>query len=221
MIDIENLHARAGDFALRDISLSVPRGSYSVLMGKTGSGKTTVLECVCGLRPIVSGSVRLAGRDVTALRPAARGVGYVPQDGALFPTMTVRRHLGFALEIRRRPRRDIEARVKNLADWLGIAHLLDRKPPGLSGGEQQRVALGRALSFGPAVLLLDEPFSALDDETRDEMYAVIESLRDRSPFTALHVTHNRAEASRLGDRVWLLRDGRVTPTDAGGVPDAE
>src|SRR5215203_3589521 len=118
-------------------------------MGRTGCGKTTLLEAICGLKPVRAGRVLLLGRDVTDLPPADRGVGYVPQDLALFPTMTVREHLGFALEVRRWDMTAAARRVEELTALLGIGHLLERKPPGLSGGEAQRVALGRALSFRP------------------------------------------------------------------------
>ena len=129
-------------------------------MGKTGSGKTTLLEALCGFKRIVSGSIQLDGRDVTALSPADRGIGYVPQDLALFQTMTVRQHLAFAQKIRSCDRAAIDRRVAELAELLGLTRLLERRPAGLSGGESQRVALGRALSFYPRVLLLDEPLSA-------------------------------------------------------------
>ena len=147
MIVVEHMSVESGAFRLSDISLSVPPGRYGVLMGRTGSGKTTILECILGLRSVSSGTVQLAGVDVTRLNPAMRGVGYVPQDRALFTKMTVREHLAFALLIRRTPAGERDRRVNELAESLGIAHLLDRTPHGLSGGEQQRVALGRACHF--------------------------------------------------------------------------
>src|SRR5919201_5691867 len=168
MIAVENLTVRAGAFALEGVSFALDTGQYGVLMGRTGCGKTTLLEAVCGLKPVRGGRVRLLGRDVTDLPPADRGVGYVPQDLALFPTMTVREHLGFALEVRRWDPAEATRRVEELSAMLGLGPLLGRRPQGLSGGEAQRVALGRALSFRPRVLLLDEPLSALDDETRQE-----------------------------------------------------
>jgi ABC-type sugar transport system ATPase subunit len=210
MIAVENLSVRAGAFRLDGLSFAAAAGEYAVLMGKTGSGKTTVLEAVCGLRPVRAGRVLLLGRDVTRLRPADRGIGYVPQDLALFPTMNVRDHLAFALEVRGRRRDEIARRVAELSERLGLGRLLDRRPPGLSGGEAQRVALGRALSFGPRVLLLDEPLSALDDDTRAEMYTFLRSVQRQTGVTALHVTHSRAEAKVLADRTFLLKDGAVS-----------
>jgi ABC-type sugar transport system ATPase subunit len=209
MIDVDQLTVVAGSFRLTGVSFQVPTGAYGVLMGKTGSGKTTVLEAVCGLRPITAGRVRLGGRDVTALKAAERGIGYVPQDGALFYTMTVREHLEFALRIRRWPTIEVRERVDELAALLGIAPLLDRTPHGLSGGEKQRVALGRALSFRPRFLCLDEPLSALDDETREEMCQLLKRAQRETHVTALHVTHHRREAERLADQMLELIDGHV------------
>jgi len=178
-------------------------------MGKTGCGKTSILEAVAGLRPIAGGQVRLGDRHVTFLEPGERGIGYVPQDAALFRTMTVYNHLAFALNLRGADRKAIQIRVVELADWLGIAHLLDRRPVGLSGGEAQRVALGRALSFRPRYLLLDEPLSSLDEDTRGSMVELLGRLRKSGDVTVLHVTHSRAEADRLADVRFRLEDGRV------------
>jgi molybdate transport system ATP-binding protein/molybdate/tungstate transport system ATP-binding protein len=213
MIHLDNLGIRAGTFSVTGLSLTVATGEYAVLMGKTGCGKTSLLEAICGLRPVASGRIILLGRDVTRLRPAERGVGYVPQDLALFPTLTVRDHLAFALVVRRWGSAQIERRVGELAELLGISHLLHRYPQGLSGGEAQRVALGRALAFHPPILLLDEPLSALDEETRGDMTALLRSLQRLTGVTTLHVTHSLTEAQRLADRLFLL-DGaglRETP----------
>lgn len=225
MISVNQLHLRQGDFELNDVSFEVPTGRFAALMGKTGSGKTSVLEAICGLRPIVSGSIRLCDRDVTNLRSSERGIGYVPQDGVLFENMTVSEHLSFALRIRKWTSKQIDERVKDLGGLLEISHLLERTPRGLSGGEVQRVSLGRALSFQPSVLLLDEPLSALDDETRDQMYDVIHRVREHASVTALHITHNRSEANALSDLQLVLRNGQVeTPEsdqDAAGTPAKE
>jgi ABC-type sugar transport system ATPase subunit len=209
MISVDCLSLRAGSFALDGLSFEVPTGQYAVLMGRTGSGKTTLLESICGLKPVHAGTIRLMGADVTRLCPAERGVGYVPQDLALFPTHTVRQHLSFAVELRNWPQAAIDARVAELAELLGIGLLLDRRPLGLSGGESQRVALGRALSFRPRILLLDEPLSALDDTTRQEMYTLLRSVQEATGVTTLHVTHSLSEAKALADRLLLLRDGKV------------
>ena len=180
-----------------------------MLMGKTGSGKTTLLESIAGLKPIESGQVFLGDRDVTRRKPAERDIGYVPQDGALFTTMSVHQQLGFALTIRRIGARQIKERVEKLADMLHIGDLLNRSIAGLSGGERQRVALGRALSFRPATLLLDEPLSALDDDTREQMYALLKDVQAQTGVTTLHVTHNLEEAARLADCLFRVENGAV------------
>jgi molybdate/tungstate transport system ATP-binding protein len=209
MIQVQGLSIAAGTFRLKDVGFTVGPGRYAALMGRTGCGKTTILEAICGLRAIRAGRVLLAGRDVTGLRPGERGIGYVPQDTALFGAMTVRRHLSFALEIRRMPKAQSDARVDELSKLLGLSRLLDRHPAGLSGGEAQRVALGRALSFRPAILLLDEPLGALDDQTRQDMHELLQSVRAHTGVTTLHVTHHRGEAERLADDVLILEGGVV------------
>ncbi len=214
MILLDNICISTGDFHLTNVSFSIPSGACGVLMGRTGSGKTTILECILGLRRVSSGCIRISDTDVTNLNPAVRGIGYVPQDVALFSKMTIWNHLAFALEIRRTARKQIVDRVDELSTLLSITHLLDRKPAGLSGGEAQRVALGRALSFRPQVLCLDEPLSALDSETREEMCELLENVRRQTRVTMLHVTHNLNEATRLADYLFRIEGGRVVPMPA-------
>lgn len=214
MIAVRNLTVRSGTFELANVSLEVPTGTYGVLMGATGSGKTTLLESILGLRDIVAGTVMLAGVDVTRLDPAARGIGYVPQDGALFSRMTVREHLEFALEVRRASAAKISERTASLAAWLGLESLLERRPRNLSGGERQRVALGRALSFHPQVLCLDEPLSALDSETRSQMCRLLRDVQRQTGVTTLHVTHNLDEAEQLADCLFRIDGGQVRRVDA-------
>jgi len=213
MIQLDSLTITAGAFRLANVCFEVPTGAYGVLMGKTGSGKTTLLEALCGLRPAVAGRILLLGRDVTRLKAAERGIGYVPQDGALFATMTVRDHLEFALRIRRWPLPAIRERVEQLATLLGLQPLLGRTPHGLSGGEGQRVALGRALSFRPQFLCLDEPLSALDDDTRLDMCQLLKRAQRETGVTVLHVTHNRREAEMLGDRMLELIGGQIVSAE--------
>ncbi len=209
MIVVEDLHIRVGTFSLKGINLCVPTSRYSILMGRTGSGKTTIMEAICGLRPVISGHILLDGRDVTRLRPAERGIGYVPQDAALFTSMTVYEHIAYALRLRNWSGTAIEKHVRDMAEMVGVSHLLERKPLGLSGGEMQRVALGRALSFRPQILCLDEPLSSLDDESRDELIELLKRIQTETAVTALHVTHNRAEAEMLANHWLELKDDEV------------
>ncbi len=213
MIRIENLTVRVGDFSLSQLNLHVAAGEYLVLMGRSGEGKTTLLETICGLRRVRSGQIFLAGVDVTDWKPADRQLGYVPQDLALFPAMTVREHLQFALRLRRVRAPALTSRTETLSDLLGLGPLLDRLPQGLSGGQAQRVALGRALSFEPRVLLLDEPFSALDETTRKEMHLLLNTVRKQTDVTVIHVTHDVQEAVALADRTLRMEAGKLQPAD--------
>jgi len=209
MISVKNLNLSVGEFTLENVSFEVPTRSYCALMGKTGCGKTTVLEAVCGLRSVDSGSITLMSREVTDLPPAERGIGFVPQDGALFSSMTVEENLGFSLAARNRPKGVVAERVKELADLLGISSLLDRRIQGLSGGEKQRVALGRALAFEPGILCLDEPLSALDDDTKTGLVDLLARVREETGVTTLHITHSLQEARSLCDMLLVMEDGQV------------
>lgn len=197
MISIRQLSLDRGGFRLEGVDLEIPEGAYAVLMGPTGCGKTSVLECVAGLVAARSGSILIGGREVTRLPAAERQLGYVPQDGALFAGLGVWENLAFALRIRGEKEANVKARITGLAQALGIDHLLERGIRGLSGGERQRVALGRALAFRPRVLLLDEPLAALDETSRDAMCSLLETLHRETGTTFLHVTHSAAEANRL------------------------
>jgi ABC-type sugar transport system ATPase subunit len=209
MIELRDVTVKVGKFTLERISFRVESGKYAVLMGRTGQGKTTILETICGLKPAVLGQIMIRNADVAAWSPGEREIGYVPQDLALFPTLTVQQHLEFALRLRRAAPKQITERVAELSEVLGISKLLQRRVQGLSGGESQRVALGRALSFRPSVLLLDEPLSALDDVTRQEMHSLLRRLRDSTGVTTLHVTHSESDAEALADQRLLLSDGKI------------
>jgi ABC-type sugar transport system ATPase subunit len=209
MLEVRGLVVQSGSFRLPAAMLTVPAGGYGVLMGRTGSGKTTLLEGICGLRPIVGGGVWLDGVNITRAPLAARGIGYVPQDLALFPTLSVRGHLAFALGLRRLAPAEIATRVADLADALEIRHLLERGVAGLSGGEARRVALGRALSFRPRLLVLDEPLAAVDEATRDRLCDLLRRIQRAHGVTTLHVTHAREEARRLADILYVIDRGAV------------
>jgi molybdopterin-binding protein len=222
MIRLEQVHVRAGSFDLRDITLDVPTGGYALVIGPTGSGKTTLLEAVAGHAALVRGRVLLDGRDVTALPAEARQVGFVYQQYHLFPHLTVGGNIAYGLH-------DLAsdtatARVRELADLLGLTPLLDRSPGRLSGGEQQRVALARALAPRPRLLLLDEPFAAVDPATRHVLRRELRALHEREGITTLQVTHDFDDALRLGDHVAVLADGRIAqqgrPEEVFRYPDS-
>jgi molybdate/tungstate transport system ATP-binding protein len=215
MIRFENIKWKAGSFELGPVSFTVPAGTYGVLTGRTGCGKTSLAEILCGLREPASGRVWINGKDVTQLEPGKRGVGYVPQDGALFPTMTVRENLGFAPRIKGVSRGEIASDVGQLASLLGLDHLLERRPDHLSGGERQRVSLGRALAAKPAALILDEPLSALDEQTHGNLVTLLKSVQSSLGLTALHITHHKLEARALADAHFHLEDGKVADVSEG------
>lgn len=211
MIRAEFVRYNVGEFSL-DLSLDVADREYFVLLGATGSGKTLFLECLCGLHRIRSGRVVIGGRDVTDAAPAARHVGYVPQDGVLFHHLDVRGNIVFSLKVHGAPRRSRDEVIWQLAAMLGIERLLSRRIPGLSGGERQRVALARALACRPSVLLLDEPVSALDEFTRDAICGELAKLKLGAAVSVIHVCHSVEEARLVADRVGVIEDGRIVQT---------
>jgi len=216
MIQLEQLTWKvSGRTILESVSVAIPANTYAVLMGSTGCGKTTLLEILCGLRQPTSGRVLLDGVDVTDLEPRERGIGYVPQDLALFPGLRVREQIGFAPKLRGLPSADIESRVNLLAEQFGIAHLLNRLPDMLSGGEKQRVALARALAAQPKLLLLDEPLSALDESMRAEAVALLQRVQQEHSLTVLHVTHSSSEAAALGTLHLRMVAGRLEAESQG------
>ncbi len=213
-IAIKNLSIHQGDFSLSNISFDIAEASYAVLMGRTGSGKTTLIEAICGLRKITEGQIFLQNREVSGLSPSRRGIGYVPQDGALFKHLTVRENISFALDLRgESPTRSKQA-CERLAEQLCITDLLGRSTIGLSGGERQRVAMGRALIFKPDFLLLDEPLSATDPETHAEMCELLKKVCKEQAVTTLHITHNPNEALNLADDIFKLDGEGIRRTTA-------
>lgn len=218
MIRLENLHVRVGTFDLRDITLEVPSGGYALIIGPTGSGKTTLLEAIAGHASLKAGRVFMHGDEVTHLPPERRGLGFVYQQYHLFPHLSVRDNIGYGIGRAggTRDRAAPEARIAELAQMLAIEPLLDRPVRGLSGGEQQRVALARALAPRPSILLLDEPFAAVDSATRQVLRRELRELHEREGITTLQVTHDFDEALRLGDLVAVLAEGRIAQS---GTPE--
>ncbi len=205
-LTVSQLAARAGAFQLSPIDLEVPPDRVLVVLGPSGAGKTVLLETIAGLRPQVSGQVHLAGIQLTHLPPERRRIGMVFQDAALFPHMSVRENVRFGPRASTRTQGQA---ADGLLDDLGIAHLADRSPRSLSGGERQRAALARALAIAPGLLLLDEPLSALDQPTREEMRGVLQELLARLEIPAVHVTHDRDEAASLADDLAVIVAGTL------------
>ncbi|MFC9896144.1 ABC transporter ATP-binding protein [Nocardia sp. NPDC127579] len=205
---------RKSTVALADFTLRVAAGETVALLGPSGSGKSTALKALAGFVRPTSGAVRLAGREVTDLSPAARGIGVVVQSYALFPHMTVHGNVAFGLKAHRVPRKEIGARVTEALEMVGMGAYAKRLPRELSGGQQQRVAIARALAIRPKVLLLDEPLAALDAQLRQSMLGELQQLRKALPDTAmLYVTHDQAEALALADRIAVMRDARLVDID--------
>ncbi len=214
MITVTGATKRFGDFlALDDVSLEIPAGSLTALLGPSGSGKSTLLRAMAGLENLDGGSVVIDGVDVTHVPPRRRGIGFVFQHYAAFKHMTVRDNVAFGLTIRKRPRAAIRARVDELLELVGLAGLAERYPDELSGGQRQRMALARALAVEPSVLLLDEPFGALDATVRAELRAWLRRLHDEVHVTTVLVTHDQAEALEVADRVAVIHQGRVQQVD--------
>jgi sn-glycerol 3-phosphate transport system ATP-binding protein len=207
-IKLENVAKHWGPSrALDGISFCADPGSFVVLLGPSGCGKSTTLRLIAGLDTPTSGTIHIGERDVTHLPPAARGLAMVFQSYALFPHLTVAENIVFGLRVRKVP--DRVARLKRVAELLGLEKLLERKPSQLSGGQQQRVALGRALVAEAPVCLMDEPLSNLDAQLRGEMRREIRALQQRLGITMVYVTHDQTEAMTMADRVVLLHSGRI------------
>jgi sulfate transport system ATP-binding protein len=210
VIEARNITKRFGDFvALDDVSVDVPTGSLTALLGPSGSGKSTLLRVIAGLERPDAGSVCLDGDDVTGRPPQKRGVGFVFQHYAAFKHMTVWDNIAFGLKIRRRPRAEIAKRVEELLLLVQLTGLAKRYPAQLSGGQRQRMGLARALAVDPKVLLLDEPFGALDARVRKELREWLRRLHDETGTTTVIVTHDQEEAMEVADRVAVLNGGHI------------
>ena len=209
-IEVRNVTKRFGSFlAVDDVSLEIPDGSLTAVLGPSGSGKSTLLRVIAGLERPDSGEVLLAGEDATRLTPQRRNVGFVFQHYAAFKHMTVRDNVAFALTIRKRPKQEIRERVDELLELVQLSGFADRYPSKLSGGQRQRMALARALAAKPRVLLLDEPFGALDARVRAELRDWLRRLHEEVHVTTVFVTHDQEEAMEVADRVAVLDHGRL------------
>jgi len=210
VIEARGIVKRFRDFtALDGVSVDVPAGSLTALLGPSGSGKSTLLRVIAGLERADEGVVCLEGQDVTNVPPQERGVGFVFQHYAAFKHMTVWENVAFGLKIRRRPRAEVKQRVSELLELVQLARLGDRYPAQLSGGQRQRMGLARALAVDPKVLLLDEPFGALDARVRKELRAWLRRLHDETHTTTVIVTHDQEEAMDVADRVVVMNGGRI------------
>jgi sulfate transport system ATP-binding protein len=209
-IETRNVTKRFGDFvALDDVSITAESGSLTALLGPSGSGKSTLLRVIAGLEVADAGDVFISGKDATAMAPQKRGVGFVFQHYAPFKHMTVRENVAFALTIRHRPKKEVRARVDELLELVQLTGLDRRYPAQLSGGQRQRMALARALAPEPEVLLLDEPFGALDARVRKELRRWLRRLHEDTHTTTILVTHDQEEAMEVADEVVLMAKGRV------------
>lgn len=202
MINVNNITIHAGDFTLSDISFEIQSGECMALMGKSGSGKTTIMEAICGLREVSQGTIHIDGENRTYAAPKDKMIGLVPQDNILFTTMTVREHLAYGPRLRKWKKADIKSRVEELAHSLRISNLLERKTHGLSGGEAKRVGIGRAIAAKPSLLCLDESFTGLDEEALSEVASVVKSTIQQEKICTLLITHKRAEAKFMGDVIY-------------------
>ncbi|AEF35515.1 MULTISPECIES: sulfate/molybdate ABC transporter ATP-binding protein [Mycobacteriaceae] len=222
-ITVRGANKRYGDFvALDNVDFAVPSGSLTALLGPSGSGKSTLLRAIAGLDHPDSGTVTINGVDVTGVPPQRRGIGFVFQHYAAFKHMTVRDNVAFGLKIRKRPKSEVKEKVDNLLEVVGLSGFQARYPNQLSGGQRQRMALARALAVDPQVLLLDEPFGALDAKVREDLRAWLRRLHEEVHVTTVLVTHDQAEALDVADRIAVLNQGRIeqlgSPTEVYDAP---
>ena len=215
MIAVESVSKNFGDFtALDDVSFEAPDGKLTALLGPSGSGKSTLLRVIAGLEVPDGGTIVVSGTDATRLPPQKRGIGFVFQHYAAFKHMTLYDNVAFGLKIRKKPKAEIKAKVDELLHLVGLDGFHDRYPAQLSGGQRQRMALARALAVEPSVLLLDEPFGALDANVRADLRAWLRRLHEQVPVTTVLVTHDQEEAMELADLIVLLKDGKIAQAGA-------
>ena len=215
MLELRNISKSYGNFDLRNINLSISEGQYFILLGRSGAGKSQLLEIIAGLRSPDSGSIFLNGKEITGEKIQNRKIGMVFQDFAIFPHLTVYENIAYPLRIKHLPRKEIRLMVGKMAENVNISHLLDRRTDDLSGGEKQRVAVARTLVTSPDIILLDEPMASIDTTLRDDVRRLLRKINGMG-MTIMHVTHDYGEAIRLSHRVGVIHKGKILQT---GTPD--
>jgi len=225
MIRIENISKNLGEFFLNDVTLDIEKGEYFVVLGPTGAGKTILLEAIAGIYSPDRGKILMDGRDITNVPPRSRNISMVYQDYMLFPHLTVEKNISFGLKLKKIPTKEIKKKIDGISRMLNVRHLFHRFPGTLSGGEKQRIAIARAVVTEPKALLLDEPLSALDAQTREGLRYELKKIHSVTGITIIHVTHNFEEVFSLGDSVAVMNEGKIiqvgNPDDVFRRPNCE
>ncbi len=210
MLEIKGLSVDLEKFFLKDVNLSLEEGEYFVIIGKSGMGKTVFLETIAGRHKIIRGNIIKSGVEISKFEPERRGIGFVYQNYELFSHLKVAENIGFSLRFLKLSRKEIAYKTDKMMEMLGITHLKDRYPEALSGGEKQRVAIGRSIIKSPKLLLLDEPFSALDYLTKESVKDILKDIHHKFKPTVIHVTHDIKEGMYFADKVGIIKDNTIT-----------
>jgi len=225
MIRIESISKNLGEFFLNDVTLDIEKGEYFVVLGPTGAGKTILLEAIAGIYSPDRGKILMDGRDITNVPPRSRNISMVYQDYMLFPHLTVEKNISFGLKLKKITTKEIKKKIDGISRMLNVRHLFHRFPGTLSGGEKQRIAIARAVVTEPKALLLDEPLSALDAQTREGLRYELKKIHSVTGITIIHVTHNFEEVFSLGDSVAVMNEGKIiqvgNPDDVFRRPNCE